>query len=884
MAATFKYWGVLLFIASAIQLNAQVSSLEQKVTIRFRGASVKEALDALKTQLNCIINYKTDEIPKERIINKEFVEVPLKSIVIGIWGTENLKIRLKDNIISIKKVSGEETNRGLGQLQGKILNSNSEPVPFATIAVKGTSRGAVADENGFFRLNRLEIGTTVLQISSTGYELKELSAVIKINRITEVNTVLSTATSTLDEVIVEGKSFAREIAEQPIAISTINAVKLQSQTQDVAKVLDKVEGVRIRQSGGLGSTTNISINGLTGNAIRFYYNGIPSEFLGGGFQINTLPISNVDRIEVYKGVMPASIGTDALGGGINIATSTDGDKKIDLSYQFGSFNTHRAAASITRPVGEKWFFNVNANYNYSDNNFEMEVENNTYEPGLPFPTGVETIKIKRFHDAFSAFLGNVQAGYHNKEKQLSLLVMGYVTATDKEFQHGARVNFVPIGELSAKSQDTYFKFDLEKKVADKWQLKYSGIAGYSRLQVRDSTRNIYDWRGRNITEINPEIERSNGAELLALPSISDVYSYNTVHRFGIVRQLPHNLFLSLNHFFAYQNREGSEELTINYIAGRDPNENGFLITRNITALELKKQLFSDRLEVLSTLKSYHYRTEGVNTSIRNTAEQTELPIVTNREQAWGYNIASKWKINDKLFIRTSYENALRIPAQNEIFGDLRTIRPNFSLRPERSRNFNAGFNADISTFLKASVNYFVRSQRDGIILQLLDTENARFINRRKIHSAGAELTLRGAITKNFSYSWNTTYFNLEIREVEQPQDQFLVGSPVPNIPTFFSNMTLSYQFNDTFEEDNKLLLNVDTQFVDEFSFIQQGRIINEDFVIPTQFAVDAGFTYNIKEYLTLNFQANNLFDAELFDFLSVPKPGRNFAVKVRYTL
>ncbi|MEM9673253.1 MAG: hypothetical protein AAF992_11695, partial [Bacteroidota bacterium] len=102
--------------------------------------------------------------------------------------------------------------------------------------------------------------------------------------------------------------------------------------------------------------------------------------------------------------------------------------------------------------------------------------------------------------------------------------------------------------------------------------------------------------------------------------------------------------------------------------------------------------------------------------------------------------------------------------------------------------------------------------------------------------------------------------------------------------TFFSNLTLGYQFNDVLQEDNNLLLNVDAQFVDEFSFIQQGRFINEDFVIPTQFAVDAGFTYSIQNYLTLNFQANNLLDAALFDFLSVPRPGRNFAVKVRYTL
>ncbi|MEM9673906.1 MAG: TonB-dependent receptor, partial [Bacteroidota bacterium] len=773
---------LLLALLTSLHAYSQADILDRKISIRFEDQNVGGALKQIMNEAGCSITYQPSALPEGRKITKSFNKTEIRSIIQEVWGAP-ISLRARGNDITLRVSRDNSTDAQKGSLIGRITDENGEPAPFVAVAIKGTTKGVVTDAEGQFGIKSLEAGSHTLVISSVGYEEAEVQASVNPGETTNLMLSLSGSVSTLAEVVVEGKSIAREMAEQPIAISTVNALKLQAQTQDIARVLDKVEGVRIRQSGGLGSATNISINGLTGNAIRFYYNGIPSEFLGGGFQINTLPISNVDRIEVYKGVMPASIGTDALGGGINIATSTDGEKKIDLSYQFGSFNTHRAAASITRPLGKRWFVNVNANYNYSDNNFEMEVDNNTYDPDLPFPTGVETIKVRRFHDAFSAFLGNAQVGYRNEEKGFSLLAMGYVTDTYKEFQHGARVNFVPIGELSVKSQDTYFKLDLEQKIAEKWQFNYSGIAGYSRLQVKDSSRNIYDWYGRNITKINPNIDRSNGAELLALPSISDVYSYNTVHRFGIVRQLPYSIRLSLNHFFAYQNREGSEELEVNYIAGRDPNENGFLITRNITALELSKQLFSDRLEVLSTLKSYQYLTEGVNTLIRNRDDQTELPVVTNSEHAWGFNVAAKWKINNKLFIRSSFENALRIPTQNEIFGDLRVIRPNFSLKPERSRNFNAGFNADISPFLRTSVNYFLRSQSDGIILQLIDTENARFINRRKIHSAGAELAFRGAITNNFSYSWNTTYFNLEIREVEQPQDQFLVGSPVPNIPT-----------------------------------------------------------------------------------------------------
>ncbi|MEM0941659.1 MAG: TonB-dependent receptor [Bacteroidota bacterium] len=871
---------MLLGIVTPQVILAQSAILDERITITFSNETVKEALTKISDQTGYVFSYASSDVNKTRRVNQKFVNAPLKEVIRFVWGEGKVKLFSLGSTIEILVVETQE--KSFGDLRGYLTDDNNEPVPFAMVAIKGTRKGVITDESGKFQIKGIPEGSHVIAISSLGYGAKEQGINIKSNEITTVDIKVLVSVQSLEEVVVEGKSFTQEMAEKPIAISTINTSMLQGQTQDVAKVLDKVEGVRIRQSGGLGSAINISINGLTGNAIRFYYNGIPSEFLGGGFQLNTLPISNVDRIEVYKGVMPANIGTDALGGGINVATNTDGIKKVDLSYQFGSFNTHRAAASITRPMGDSWFINVNVNYNYSDNDYKMEVENNIYDASFPLPTGKETITVRRFHDAFSAFLGNMLLGYSNEDKGLSFRIGAYITASDRDLQHGVRVSFVPIGEFRSKSQDSYLKADVEKKISDNWILSYSGIGGYSRAQIRDSTRNLYDWYGRIVSEINPSIDRNNGAELLGRPSISDINSYNAVQRFGSTFDLPYNISLSLHHFFAYQKRQGSEELEINYIAGEDPLEEGFRITRNITSLELKKLFFAKKLEVLSTVKSYRYSTEGVNTLVRDRNTRTDLPIVTNNELEWGFNLAAKWNVTEKLFLRTSFEDAVRIPTQNEIFGNLGPIIPNFSIRPERSRNLNLDLNADISSFLKANFSYFIRSQRDLIVLQPIDVETARFINRNKVYSSGVEISLRGTLAKKINYTWNTTYFNIEISEVSQQQDEFLIGSPVPNIPTFFSNLGLTYLFEDAFKKENNLQFNIDVQFVDEFSFIQDGNIRNDANWIPVQFAVDAGFTYKIKDNLSFNFQANNVFDTALFDFVSVPKPGRNFAAKVRY--
>ena len=60
---------------------------------------------------------------------------------------------------------------------------------------------------------------------------------------------------------------------------------------------------------------------------------------GESFSLENIPASIVDRVEVYKGVVPAYLGGDALGGAINIVTNESKKNYYDISYRVGSFNT-----------------------------------------------------------------------------------------------------------------------------------------------------------------------------------------------------------------------------------------------------------------------------------------------------------------------------------------------------------------------------------------------------------------------------------------------------------------------------------------------------------------------------------------------------------------
>ena len=253
-----------------------------------------------------------------------------------------------------------------GDISGRIYNEFNEPFEGATVKIQGTKKGAVADLEGKFIIKDVPAGTYTLEASSLGYKAVTKEVRVGQSGNVSVDFSLETDATVLNEVVITEKSRAQEISENPIQISSIDVVALQNETADIVAVLDRTAGVRVRQSGGLGSNTTIQLNGLTGRAVRTYYDGIPLELLGGGIQLNNLPVNTIERIDVYKGVMPVDVGTDALAGGINVITRQVDYDFLDASYQVGSFNTHVGALNAAKKLGDHVVLSLSGFYNYSD--------------------------------------------------------------------------------------------------------------------------------------------------------------------------------------------------------------------------------------------------------------------------------------------------------------------------------------------------------------------------------------------------------------------------------------------------------------------------------------------------------------------------------------
>jgi len=124
----------------------------------------------------------------------------------------------------------------------------------------------------------------------------------------------------LDEIIIQGKSKAEKIRDKAYAVNVIETGVFKNTATNISQVLNKVPGIVIREEGGLGSNFNLSLNGLSGKQIKTFIDGIPMSYFGRSLTLNNFTSNIIETIEIYKGVVPIYLFSDALGGVISIRT------------------------------------------------------------------------------------------------------------------------------------------------------------------------------------------------------------------------------------------------------------------------------------------------------------------------------------------------------------------------------------------------------------------------------------------------------------------------------------------------------------------------------------------------------------------------------------
>ena len=305
-----------------------------------------------------------------------------------------------------------QTNKA--NISGKVMDSFGNPVPFANIFASGIALNSTSDVSGNYILKNVPFGSYEITVSSIGYTSQIKKIAVQDKELITLNFSINEVTNDLQEIKVIGKSKVTKVRESAFQVNAIDTKGMANVTANLSQVLNKTTGVKVREQGGMGSDFDFSINGLSGSAVKFFIDGVPLDIMGSSMSLNNIPVNLSERIEVYKGVVPVNLGSDALGGAVNIITNHQISNYLDMSYSLGSFNTH--SLSLTGQMRDKksgLTLKASGFLNYSDNDYTMkdvQIIETIDQDNSRFVTG----DYKRFNDQYKSAMGQVELGFVDK--------------------------------------------------------------------------------------------------------------------------------------------------------------------------------------------------------------------------------------------------------------------------------------------------------------------------------------------------------------------------------------------------------------------------------------------------------------------------------------
>jgi outer membrane cobalamin receptor len=128
--------------------------------------------------------------------------------------------------------------------------------------------------------------------------------------------------------------------DRAASASVITQDRTPRAAESVPQLLSEQAGVTVTRLGGMGSTSTVSLRGSTSNQVLVYVDGVPfNTATGGGVDLGAIPLGDVDRIEIYRGMSPIGFGASGIGGVVSITTAVPKDNRVELEAGGGSFGT-----------------------------------------------------------------------------------------------------------------------------------------------------------------------------------------------------------------------------------------------------------------------------------------------------------------------------------------------------------------------------------------------------------------------------------------------------------------------------------------------------------------------------------------------------------------
>lgn len=342
----------VLFMATCLLFSTKAHA--QKISLSLKNAPLEEAFKLIEQQTSYRFVYTDEAMALSKPVSVEIKNETLGNALKFCFSNQPLDYSFDDKMIIVKVAKKKiETVTTPITIHGVVTNENGEPLNGATIKIKETNFGTIANEKGEFTLENVDNNLSLI-ISNVGYQTAETPVLGRTDILIQLKATVNNLNETL--VIAYGKTTKRLNTG---SVSKISAADIDKQpiTNPLSAIQGRAPGVYVNTQNGLpGGNILIQIRGKgsinAGTEPLYVVDGVPfnstplnasfntlSDGVGGAISpLNSINPADIESIEILKDADATAIyGSRAANGVVLITTKkgSAGKTKLDVDLYTG---------------------------------------------------------------------------------------------------------------------------------------------------------------------------------------------------------------------------------------------------------------------------------------------------------------------------------------------------------------------------------------------------------------------------------------------------------------------------------------------------------------------------------------------------------------------
>ncbi|PKQ65929.1 hypothetical protein BZG02_00615 [Labilibaculum filiforme] len=765
-------------------------------------------------------------------------------------------------------------------LTGKVTDKAGKALPGATIAVKGTYLGTVANSNGDYKFQNLKEGDYSFVVSFLGYQSAQKE--VKLNKSEQIDFTLEASAILAGEVLVAA---TRADFKTPVVVTNVSNEELSKRNlgQDIPMLLSITPSFVTTSDAGSGvGYTGFRIRGSDANRINVTIDGIPlNDSESHGVYWVNMPdfTSSLDDIQIQRGVGTSTSGAGAFGASINMQTqNVNAQPYSEISSSAGSFNTFKNTVKLGTGLKKGFAFDMRLSKITSDGFIDRASSNlqSAYFSAGYYGerTSIKANVIVGKEKTFQAWNGVPKVRLENDEAGMQRYADHWLFSS-----HDESINIETLAHMKASNSRTYNQYTYKNETDNYWQKHYRLFLTHLFANNAKFNMAFHYTQGEGYYE---QFKKNDPLNKYGLAPI--VIGSETIEKMDIIRRkwLDNDFYGTVfsfskktdfvdlvtgggwnkyegDHFgeIRWMKNAGDVFLGDKYYDNNGTKEEYNAYVKANVSVDSHISLYAD-----IQLRGIDYKIKGVDDNLN--ADKTAFRDITQKHDFLFFNpkLGLNYEINESHRLFVSFAIANREPNR----GNYIDTKDGKIPTSERLYDYELTYKFNKANFL-LEANLFYMDYKDQLVLTggVDDVGSPLMMNVDKSFRRGIELSAAANITNSFAWKGNVSLSENKINNFTEGVENWDEGgNTLTNLgetniafsPNVIANSIFSY---------NKSGFGV--QLIDQYvgkQYIDNSS--SNDRSLDAYTVSNMNFSYEFKpkfaESIKFNFLVNNIFDAE----------------------